>query len=167
LILQRLGSDAAVEHVNHSIRLFGQMLVVGDNHKGCPISIQPPKELQDILPRGGIQLPGRLIRQQQRRSIRQRSGNRHSLHLSTRQLCCLVPGTVRQAYIPEELGCTLAPGGTRYTGFRHWQLHVFLSRQNRQQMESLKDEAQPGEPKPGKLAVRERFKRRPENLHRP
>ncbi len=63
---------------------------MGHDDQGLALFIEIVKELQDLGAGGGIQIPGRLVRQEDQRVIHQSAGDGHALLLAAGELGGLV-----------------------------------------------------------------------------
>ena len=105
-------------------------------------------QIHDVPAVGAIEIAGRLVGQQDRRIVGQRSRERHALLLTARQLRRIVVSPAGQADLVEP-----GPGpghGVRRAGNLHRHRDVFERRQRRNEMKELEDEAdllaaQPGQ----------------------
>src|SRR5699024_5911558 len=86
--------------------------------------------------------------------------------LAARELGGAVRGPVLEADVGEELPGALTTLATGDARLRHRQLDVLPRGQYGQQVEALKDEAEPGEAEPGELTVGQGVERDPQQLHR-
>ena len=103
-----------------------------------------------------IEVPGRLVAQQQLWLVDERAGDGDSLAFATRQPGWQVPGSAAEANSGERRAGAFGSAGSwpPPIGFR--QHHVLEHRPVREQVERLEDEAQVAAAKPGPLAVGER-----------
>src|SRR5665647_849873 len=92
--------DFAVPHVHDAPRGVREALVVRHHDDGCPIRIQPAEERDDLRPGFRIQLARRLVRQQERWPVRERTRDRDPLLLAAGQLRRTVPQALSQIHIP-------------------------------------------------------------------
>ena len=76
-----------------------------------------------------------------------------------------MPGARGQAHILEQLDRASPPLGRPHAGFGHGELDVFPGCQHGQQVEALKNEAQPQEAKPSELPVGQALQPGAEHLH--
>jgi len=79
----KIACDATIMKANHSPTMSRHLVFMGDNDHRLAFFMEPIEETKNI--RGGrrIQISGRFIREQNRRSIQQGSRNGDSLLLST------------------------------------------------------------------------------------
>jgi len=148
-----VGPDPAVQHVDHPAGLFTEALIMSDHHERGSILIETAEEGEDLLSRSGIELAGRLVSQKQHWAVGQRTGNGYPLHFTPGELSGAVPCPVGQANIAEQVESALAPLLPRYPGLRHRKLYVLLGSEHREEVETLENEAQPGQAKASKLAI--------------
>lgn len=68
------------------MRPFGDCLVMGYHENRDPLGVEPLKEREDISTAFGVEVTGRLVREDQFWIIHNRSSYRHSLSLATGEL---------------------------------------------------------------------------------
>ena len=93
------------------------------------------------------------------------SGDRDALHLAPRELGGPVAGAAGQTDVLEQLERASPPLGRPHASLGHGELDVFPGGQHRQEVEALKDEAQPQEAQPGELPVGQALQPGAEHLH--
>ena len=151
-----LAFDAPVAHRQDARAAFGQRGIVRDDDERRAVGVDAIEQRGDLLAGCAIELAGRLVGQQQARSVGQRARDRHALHLAARQLRRPVVGARGEPHVFEQLPRALPPLGLRHAGFRLRQLDVLGGGQHRQQEEALEDEADLAQPQQAALAIRER-----------
>src|SRR3990172_2078472 len=114
--------------------------VVRDHEHRLPPFVQTGKQVQDLLPGGGVEVPRRLVGEQDRGIVHQRAGDRHPLAFAAgefRRKPLLLP---RKPHRGEQLirAPRLLPGARPQWGHRHHD--VFPGCQVRQEMVRLEDE---------------------------
>ncbi len=132
----------AVEQPHHAPCSSGGGLVVGDHHQGrADVSHERRQQVEHGPPRGGIEVAGGLVGEQQPGTAHQGAGDRRPLHLATGELARQVPGPVGDAHAVEHVG----HGGVRRPSpapvEQQGQLDVLRHAQAGQEVEELEHEA--------------------------
>ena len=98
-----LSDDPAVAQVNEPVADRGGFFTVGDEDEGGPRLIG---HLADERENGGsvgrVEISGRLVGEEQRRTVRQSAGNGDPLHLAPGELRREAVGAVAKAYAIEQ-----------------------------------------------------------------
>ena len=81
----------------------GKQRIVGHDDDGRAVGVDAIEEIGDLLARRLVELAGRLVREQERRPVRERARNRDALHLATGQLRREVIDAAGKADILEKL----------------------------------------------------------------
>ena len=81
-----VGLDPAVAHRDHPWHPGGDRLVVGDHHDRRALVVQGVEELQHRPARRRVEVAGRLVGEQDPRSVHERPGHGDPLALAARQL---------------------------------------------------------------------------------
>ena len=123
--MQRLGGDAKItcidDHfaINQHERAPGPLgdfhVVRHQDHRQMRFAVELAEQLHDLATRARVQIPGRLIAEENRRPIDQGAGDGHALLLPTGKLIGFVIQAVGQAHLFEQLrGSTrsIAPAPT-------------------------------------------------------
>src|SRR5690348_9139946 len=100
----------------------------------------------NLLARRAIELAGRLVGEQQARTIGERARDGHALRLAARQLRRAMIASMREADIVEELRGAPAARFARDARLGLRNLDVLGGGQHRQQEEALEDEADAEQP---------------------
>ena len=116
---------------------------------------------------GRVELAGRLVGEEHGGPVGERASDGDALHLTAGELRGAVPGAVGQPHVGEQLARPRPPLAARTPASAIGQLDVLARRQDGQQMKALKDEAEPGQPKPRQVAVGEGVEPRTEDLDTP
>lgn len=66
-----------------SVGAFGHFGAVGDEHDGFALLLELFERVHHRIAGFGVQVAGRLVAENQRRVLYQRSGDGHALHLTT------------------------------------------------------------------------------------
>ena len=135
--------------------------IVRDDHDRRAVGVHAIEEIGDLLARVLVELAGRLVRQQQRRPVRQRARDRHALHLAAGELRRpMVRARSVEADVVEQLARALPAfcGGRPDLGLR--QLDVLPGVEHRQQEEPLKHEADPRQADAAPLGLAQPRRRR-------
>ena len=129
--------------------------VVGDHHRRLPVVLgRRAEELEDLVARGRVEVPGRLVREHDRRPRDERPRDRDPLLLAAGELGRPVASPIGD---PEPLQQVLQERLVGlHAGDRERQDDVLLRGQHRQQVEELEDEADVLAPQQRDLAVAER-----------
>ena len=136
-----VGHDAPVQHLDHPGHASGpQAQVVGDDDDGRPLGVQVLEKFQDGEAGDTVQVPGRLVGQDDRRASDDRPGNGDPLALAPRELGRDRGQLVRQAHAGQGVGCGLAAVGKRCTGVKEPVGHVVENALVLGQEELLEDE---------------------------
>ena len=122
-------------------------------HDGRAAAVRVPQQVQHLLARPGIEVPGRLVGEDQRRVDDHRPRDRHPLHLPTRQLVGTMVAAMRDGDGVEGVRDALPHLARRPTVEHQGQRDVLLGRQRRQQVEELEDDADPPATEDGHLVV--------------
>lgn len=147
-----LGTDAP-----HDIQFMGN-----DHNRYAHGSIDMAQHLQNICRGAWIKRRGRLIAQQQLRTVSQCAGNRYPLALSAAELSRILPGFVRQADELQTFLHPLHPPCTRHSGKFQRDRHIPADSGIADQIEMLKDHPD-SLPLPAQLLVRQLRKPLPVN----
>ena len=99
---------ALVEREHPAAHLVDHLAVVGDDEHGGAGAVDPVEQLHDPDRGLGIEVPGRLVREQQRRMVDERPRDRDALLLAARELVRIVVDLALEADEPQDLG-DLAP----------------------------------------------------------
>src|SRR5947209_8641008 len=113
--------------------------------------VQLPEQADDLLAGARVQVAGRLVAHQDRGIVGQSARDGDALLLPAGKLRGMVIQPVRQPDAPEQLGGALmALGGAHPVDIQQRQLDVLQCRGAREQVEVLKDEAEPliAQPRP-------------------
>src|SRR5918992_2293790 len=136
-----LVEDRPVAHHQDAVGIGRGTRLMGDQHDRLPQPVAGvPQEAQDLAAGRVVEVPGRLVGQQDRGGGCQRPGQRDALLLAGRQLLGKVPRLVGQAHQLQELVDPLVVARHRVAGDEERQRHVLGHRQQRDQVEELEDE---------------------------
>ncbi len=163
----RVGDDAAVEHLDAPPRPGGDRMVVGDDDDRGPGGVQLFQQAQDGGAGGRVQIPGRLISQHHRRGTRHRAGDRDPLPFPSRQLARPVGSPVRQPHPVQGLQRQPPPPAAPDPGIEQPVRHVAQHALVLGQMELLEHEPDPPGPQRGQLPVRQRGRVQAGDAHCP
>jgi hypothetical protein len=92
-----VGDDVAVEDLDFAGHALGDDVVVGDDHDGRAGLVELIDQGQNGLAGGLVEVPGRLVREHDRRVADQGSGDGHPLAFPARQLGWTGVGTLGEA----------------------------------------------------------------------
>src|SRR5438552_5785942 len=139
-----LPRDPSVPQFDRAVRPAPSIAPVGHHDDGHTVlPVEPGQQRQDRVPRLRIETPSRLVRQDDRRFVYQRSRDCRTLLLTTRELAWAPGIAVRQADPAEHVfddrsePSSLNPGELERPG------DVVPDRQSGKEVETLKDEADP------------------------
>src|ERR1700728_1473175 len=118
---RRLADDLAVPHLNRRPRRGGQLRIVRHYYHRRSVAVETVEEIDDLGTRPDIQLPSRLVGEQESRPVRQRARDRHALLLAPRQLAGPMPLARRETHVVEQFPRTRHTLGRRHPCLRHWQ----------------------------------------------
>jgi hypothetical protein len=118
-----------------------QVQVVGGHQDGHPHRVDLSEELEDALGRPLVQVPRRLVGQQEQRLVHQRARDGHPLPLAAGELVRIGARLVRQPHLREHAVGARRDGGA--LGSRHLQREgdVLLGGAVAQEAEVLEDDA--------------------------
>src|SRR5579864_1348000 len=79
--------DSPLGKSHDPVGLLGDLRIVSDHHHSEPaLAVQVAQEFEHTVAGGGIEVPGRLVGQENRRLARYRPGDRGALQLTAREL---------------------------------------------------------------------------------
>ena len=116
-------------------------MLVRDQNDGVAVFVKLFEQVHDVVTGGRVQRAGGLVSQQYRRMINQRAGNRHPLPLAAGKLVGPVRHAIRKIDFAERCFSHLVAPGSRNAAVDQRQFDVVQRRRSRQQIESLKHEA--------------------------
>ena len=91
-------ADQPVAHPHDAVAGLADLRVVGDQEEGLAVlSVELAEEREDLGRPLGVQVAGRLVGEDERRAVDERTGDRHPLLLAARQLGRPVVGAVGEA----------------------------------------------------------------------
>jgi hypothetical protein len=141
----------AVAHPHDPLGAGRDLPAVGDHEDRLPGAVQPAEQLEHLGRPRGVEGPGGLVREEQRRPVRQRPRDRHPLPLPARQRGGPLRGTVQQAQRVEQVAGPSGGLGGPAAGDQRGERDVLQRREVLDEMEELEDQAhvaaaQPGQP---------------------
>ena len=140
-------NDLSIAHGQDAIRIGGDVGLVRDHDdRDAAFAIERGERLHDLVRRAGVEVAGRLVRQQQARVVDQRARDRDPLLLAAGELARRVALTVAQAEQPERRACALGARSRvcrRRGRVEQRQCDVLERAGARQQIEALEHEAEP------------------------
>jgi hypothetical protein len=144
--------DLAVAQHDQAIGVRGGLGVVGHHHHGlAEVVDRLAQHAQDLVARLGVEVAGRLVGEHHRRLRDQRARHRHALLLAAGQLGRAVGEPIRETNGVDQAAQPLVVDAT--AGDRERQHDVLLSREDRDQVEELEDEAELVAAQLGEVAV--------------
>src|SRR5579883_195413 len=144
-------ADLPVAERDFTIGVSGHGVVVGYDKDGAALAAQAREQGHNLRACSTIQITRRLIRQNQRRIIDERAGNRNALLLATRELVAEMTGAVLQADSLKQLES--APAADTAASINHGELDVFTGGRAGKKVERLEDEANSAAPNAGEFAI--------------
>ena len=151
--------DYAVLHADDPLRVARHALVVRDEDDGqALLLVEPLQHPQHFLGRARVEIPGRLVGEQQFRAVDECPGDGYALLLAARERGRLVVHTVGQADEPQHRLRVALAVGFRGMRWRVVQRHARVVQRTgpRQQVEVLEDEPDLGVAQGGALVGRQR-----------
>ncbi len=129
------------------------MLVVGDDDERQPAAGQVAEDTQDVVRALRVEVPRRLVAQQDARFGHERAGDGRPLPLPARQPGGQEVGAVSQADPLQRRQRPLLPAAPGYADVELRQHHVLQHAAVREQVEGLEDEADlpPPQTRPGEV----------------
>src|SRR5262245_18692054 len=142
LVKHRLvASDLAVAEDDDAPRVFGDVVLVSDDQeRDATFSVEPLEDLHDLDRSAAVERAGRLVGQDDRRMIDQRSRDCDALLLSARKLIRMTVLAPGQSDGVERLLRASPSLHRRDTSVEHRHLNVLDRRCAREQIEALKNE---------------------------
>src|SRR3989338_943043 len=150
--------DHAVDETHDALGVGGHVVLVRDHQHGdALLGVQVPEQLHDLLAAVRVEVAGGFIGQQHPRFGDDGARDRHALLLSARELAggVVLPAFESHLFERPRLSGVARGGGLAAVDQR--QLHVFLRRRARQQVEALEHEAQVAPPQARALIAAERL----------
>ena len=139
--VELIGDDLAIAEHDDPVGVLGHLALVRDQHDRRALVAEPLEDGQDLAGRAGVEVAGRLVGQDHRRVGHQRSGDRHPLLLSARQLGGEMVDPVGQAHLGQRGQRPLPALVAAQPGVGQRQLDVAERSRARDQIEALEDEA--------------------------
>ena len=143
-LAQRLAADPPVADGHGPGDLLAHQRVVRGDHDGhAQVAVEPPEELEDLVPGRGVELARRLVGEDDVRPVGEGHGDRDPLLLPARQPVRAEVGTVGQVHLAQQLARPGRAGVVRHAVEDHRQRDVLQRGQVRQQVARrlLPDEA--------------------------
>ena len=140
--------DPAVHQPNLTFAPFGYCGIMGDQQQGRPVpGVLLEQAIDDELTGIAVEIPGGLVSEQQLWSGDEGAGDRHALLLAARQLARVM----RQAMTEADRREGFCRGGKCIgaTAELEWDRDILQGRHRGQQVEGLKDDADPSAAEPG------------------
>ena len=132
--------DLAVADVDDAVSVHGDIVLVRDQYDGVALLVQALEQRHDFVAGRGIEVAGRLVRQQDRRIVHQRAGDGDALPLTAGKLVRLVMHALLQIDLPMAPLRRLEALVGRHAAIDQRQLDIVQRRGPRQQVERLEDE---------------------------
>ena len=111
------------------------------HHHDETIIGHPLEDVHNLDAGLGVKGTGRLIGEHDVGVVHEGAGNRHALHLATRELVWPLVGVLRKPHLRKSIGGTAAPLAASYTREREGELDVGEDRLVRYEVVALEDEA--------------------------
>ena len=136
-----VGDDLPVPDPDHPARMRGDLVLMRDQHDRPPLLAEALEQRQHLGPRGRVEVPGRLVGEDQRRIGDERAGDGDALLLAARQLRGQVVDPVFEPDLAQRRQRPLVARGPRQAGVGQRQLDVRERPRARNQVVALEDEA--------------------------
>src|SRR4249919_2578159 len=117
-------ADSPVPHHEDAIAMLRHIRIVCDQHHGVVFLLQALEHSQDLLAGAAVERAGRLVGEQDRWAVDQRSRDGDALLLSAGQLVRAMPGAFAQAHGFQRVTCTLQSLLALDVGVAHGHRHV-------------------------------------------
>ena len=111
--LKSVLEDRAVLDPDHAMTALGDSRVVGDDGDGVAGRVHLVEDPEDLVAGPGVEVPGRLVRQDEARVHDDGPGDRHPLPLSAREFGGSGGGAFLEPHPGERHAGALAPFGSR------------------------------------------------------
>src|SRR2546423_14485598 len=135
-------TSAPIDHLNHIVAVRRRALRVRGHHNGRPLrAVNLADELEDPLAGARVEVPGRLVREDECRAVDDGAPDGDALHLAAGELVRVVRGARAEADVVEDLARALGRLGAPHAGEREREGDVLDHVQRRDQVEELEDEA--------------------------
>jgi hypothetical protein len=161
-----VANNGAVAHVDHPPRRMRKILVVRDDENRRAIGVEPLEEGDHLGAGSRVELTRWLVGEQELGRVRERSGNRNPLLLSTGELGRSVILAGAEPHVVQQRSRTLASLRATEPGLGKRQLYVLPRRKRLHQIEALEDESDAAQPELRRLAIGELIDPLPANRHR-
>ena len=132
--------NSSIKHVHDPAGVAGVALVVRNHYDRRSVTIELIQQIEDFLAVGGVEVAGRLVRQNQFWTGDDRTGNGDALLLSAGQLLRPVIAAMRNVHSLQNCLHPLLPFLRRYVLIQQRQHDVFRYGQFIDQVEALEDE---------------------------
>src|SRR5690606_31869368 len=148
--------DRAVRETDRAPRARGEVWIVRDEHeRRAALAVELLEQLDDGLARAGVEVPGRLVGEQDLGLVDERARERDALLLPAGKLGRIMVEPIAEPDAAEQLrGASRDVPPVAAQLERH--LHVLTRGQRRDQLERLEHEADRRPAKPGALVLGER-----------
>src|SRR5688572_24644962 len=140
-LLAQVALDPSVAQADDAVGVGGDVLLVGDDDHGLSLAVDGLEGGEDLVAGLGVEVPGGLVGEDDRRPVDQGAGDGDTLALAARQLVGAVLHAVGQADDGEGLGGAILAFARAEPGIDERQLDVVERVGARQQVEGLEDEA--------------------------
>ena len=137
----RILGDVSIAHPHDARRGARKRFFVRDQNDRLTGVIQLRQEFDDARPSFGVEVPRRLVCQQNRRIVRERARNRDALLFAARKFGGQLRRAFRESDAFERGGGSIAPMISEGAAEFHRQHHIFERGERGQQLKKLKDNA--------------------------
>src|SRR4051794_9318953 len=135
------GDDLAVEKVNLPLRMCRKPRIVRHHADGGALAVQLLQQFHHGFAVARIEVPGGLVREEDRRTAAESTGYSDSLLLTARKLRRIVTDAMCHAHAFQRFHHSRFALPRRHLGaIREWQLNVLVNREIADQIETLEDE---------------------------
>ena len=149
-----------VEHLDLPRKALGDLALVGDDDDRRPLGVQPFEQREDRLAVDAVEVPGRLVGEDDRRVAGERPGDRDTLALAARELGRPGAAAVREPDLRERLVRQLAPFARAPRRRRAARRRRCRARSRARRGRTAGRRSRSGRPQRRELAVRELPRRR-------
>src|SRR5258708_20666198 len=141
LSLHLVALDAAILNVDDAMGVLGNVMLMGHQNNGIAFAVQPVKQCHDFVAGLRVEVSGRLVGENDRRTIYQCTRNGDSLPLTSGKLIGLVAHAWLHADSAQSFFGAFRTLSRRHAGVNQRQFHVVKSSGASQQVESLEYES--------------------------
>ena len=149
-----LGDDPAVAHADDAVAGLGNLVVVGDEQDRLTARVQASEELEHLVAALGVERAGRLVGEEQRRLVGERTGDREPLALPAGEHAGRFLRLVGEAEEVEEVAGARLRALARRARDHRGERHVLEHAHALEQVEELEHDADVLAPHDRELVLR-------------